>query len=83
MAYLVTTPPDQARGWRRLVLWLVKRRFGGAVPGLTQIIIRDLRIARPVIALYEHLNDPRCSPLSGLQREMIAVVVNGKIGGAP
>jgi hypothetical protein len=43
MAYLATTPPEQARGWWRLVLWLVKRRFGGAIPGLTQIIIRDLK----------------------------------------
>jgi hypothetical protein len=43
MASLVRTPPEQARGWGRLVLWLVKRRFGGAVPGLTQIIIRNLK----------------------------------------
>jgi hypothetical protein len=83
MPYLVTTPSEQARGWRRLVLWVAKRQFGGIVPGLTRVIIGDLKIARPVLALYAHLNAPRRSPLSDLQREMIAVVVNGKIGGAP
>jgi len=83
MAYMTTTPPEQVRGGLRVVLWLVKRRYGGIVPGLTHIIIRDLQIARPLLALYAHLHEPKRSPLSPLQREMLAVVVNGKIGGAP
>jgi hypothetical protein len=83
MAYLSVTSPEQARGLRRLVLWLVKRQFGGIVPGLAQVLLPDRKIRRPVLALYAHLNDPRRSPLSALQREMLAVVVNGKIGGAP
>ncbi len=83
MAYMTTTPPEQVRGGLRLVLWLVKRRYGGIVPGLTQIIIGDLHIARPLLALYSYLHERRRSPLSQLQREMIATVVNGAIGGAP
>ena len=83
MAYMTTTPPEHVRGWRRLVFWMVKRSYGGIVPGLTQIIIRDLKIARPLLALHAYLNEHKRSPLSPLQREMIAVVVNGKIGGAP
>jgi hypothetical protein len=83
MSRIATTTPENARGWRRLALWLVKRRYGGIVPGLTQIIISDLHIARPLLALYAYLHERKRSPLSSLQREMIATVVNGAIGGAP
>jgi hypothetical protein len=83
MAYMTTTPPEHVRGGLRLVLWMVKRSYGGIVPGLTQIIISDLKIARPLLALHAYLHEHKRSPLSPLQREMIAVVVNGAIGGAP
>jgi hypothetical protein len=83
MAYMTITPPEQVRGGLRLVLWLVKRRYGGIVPGLTQIIISDLQIARPLLALYAYLHKRKRSALSPLQREMITTVVNGAIGGAP
>ena len=46
MAYMTTTRPEQVRGGLRLVLWRVLRRYGGIVPGLTHIIIRDLQMAR-------------------------------------
>ncbi len=82
MAWITTTTPEQARGWRRLVMRLVKRQFG-FVPGILQILIGDVHLALPVGALHHYLHERKGSPLSPLQREMIATVVNGAIGGAP
>ena len=82
MAWITTTTPEQARGWRRLVMRLVKRQ-NGFVPGILQILIGDVRLALPVLALYHYVHERKGSPLSLLQREMIATVVNGAIGGAP
>jgi hypothetical protein len=82
MAWITTTTPEQARGGLRLVMRLVKRQFG-FVPGILQILIGDVHLALPVQALYHYLHERKGSPLSPLQREMIATVVNGAIGGAP
>ena len=82
MTWITTITPEQARGWRRLVTRLVKRQ-NGFVPGILQILIGDLHLALPVLALYHYLHERKRSPLSLLQREMIATVVNGAIGGAP
>jgi hypothetical protein len=82
MAWITTITPEQARGWRRLVMRLVKRQIG-FVPGILQILIGDVRLALPVLALYHYVHERKRSPLSLLQREMIATVVNGAIGGAP
>ena len=40
-------------------------------------------VARRVGPLYNHLQLRKGSPLSRLQREMVAVVVNGHLSGAP
>jgi hypothetical protein len=82
MTWITTIIPEQARGWRRLVMRLVKRQ-NGFVPGILQILLGDVRLALPVLALYHYLHERKRSPLSQLQREMIATVVNGAIGGAP
>ena len=82
MAWITTITPEQARGWRRLVMRLVKRQ-NGFVPGILQILLGDVHLALPVLALYHYLHERKRSPLSLLQREMIATVVNGAIGGAP
>ena len=83
MGRIITTTSENARGWRRLVVWMVKRQYGGVVPGIAQITIGNMRIARPLLALYSYLHERRRSPLSRLQREMVATVVNGAVGGAP
>ena len=62
---------------------MVRRQYGGVVPGIFQILAVDLSVARPTGALYKYLHLRKSSPLSRLQREMLATVVNGKIGGAP
>jgi hypothetical protein len=43
----------------------------------------DFHLAIPTYWLYGHLNLRKSSPLSRLQREMLATVVNGLVGGAP
>ena len=82
MARIETVAPGEARGLRRLALRLSKRDYG-YVPGITQIVLPDLRVAFGIGVIYDHLQLRRSSPLTRLQREMIATVVNGKIGGAP
>jgi hypothetical protein len=55
----------------------------GFVKGVTRIMLVDPQIAAPVYQIYNYLNLRRPSPLTRLQREMVATVVNGLIGGAP
>jgi hypothetical protein len=82
MARIETVAPGEARGLRRLMLRFTKRQYG-YVPGITQVVLRDLRVAFGTGTIYNHLQLRRSSPLTRLQREMLATVVNGKIGGAP
>jgi hypothetical protein len=83
VARILTVDPERARGVRKVLVWMTKRDYGGTVPGLFNILAPDLNIAIPVIWIYNHLNMRKGSPLSRLQREMVATVVNGLIGGAP
>ena len=83
MPNIMTVVPERARGLRRLLFRLARRQYGGVVPGVFQILAVDLAVARPAGALYRHLHLRKSSPLTRLQREMLATVVNGKIGGAP
>ena len=83
MPHLMTVVPERVSGIRRLFFGWVRRQYGGIVPGIFQILAVDLRVARPAGALYRHLHLRGSSPLSRLQREMVATVVNGKVGGAP
>lgn len=83
MPNILTVVPERARGVRRLFFRWVRRQYGGVVPGVFQVLSVDLRVARPAGALYRNLHLRKSSPLSRLQREMLASVVNGKVGGAP
>jgi hypothetical protein len=83
MARILTVDPEQARGLRRLLFWINKRQYGGVVPGIFKIIFRDLNLAVPTGWLYNYLHLRQGSPMSRLQREMLATVVNGLVGGAP
>ena len=74
---------DEVRGLRRFVLWMAKRQYGGVVPGVLRVMLYDLKVGRALDTLYRHLQLRKSSPLTRLQREMLATVVNGKIGGAP
>lgn len=83
MARILTIDPEQARGLRKLLVWVNKRQYGGVVPGIYTILARDLNIALPTGWLYNYLHMRKGSPLTRLQREMLATVVNGLVGGAP
>jgi hypothetical protein len=78
-----TVAPDEARGLRKLILALARRRYGGVVPGIFRVALVDLQFGALLDRLYAHLHLRRRSPLSRVQREMLASVVNGKVGGAP
>ena len=83
MTNISTIPPERARGIRSFFFRWGRTQYGGVVPGIFQILAVDLTVARPAGALYNHLHLGKSSPLSRLQREMLATVVNGKVGGAP
>jgi hypothetical protein len=78
-----TMAPEEARGLRRLIVAVARRRYGGIVPGIFRVALVDLQMGALLDRLYAHLHLRRRSPLSRLQREMLATVVNGKVGGAP
>ena len=83
MDRLLILDPERARGLRKALVWMAKRQYGGEVPGIFKILAQDLNIGLPVSWIYNHLQMRKGSPLSRLQREMLATVVNGLIGGAP
>lgn len=83
MARILTVEPQRARRIRKLIVRMIKWQTGGMVPGIFQIILRDFHVAVPTTWLYGYLNERKGSPLSKLQREMVATVVNGLVGGAP
>ena len=82
MARITTVSPDQVRGLRKLLVWMQKRSYG-VFPAVGQIFLADLRVGLPLSLLYDYLHLRWSSPLTRLQREMVATVVNGTIGGAP
>jgi hypothetical protein len=61
---------------------IAKSRYG-YVPGIMQVALPDLPTAVGLSIIYDHLHLGKSSKMTRLQREMIATVVNGKIGGAP
>jgi hypothetical protein len=83
MTNIMTVVPEKVRGLRKLFFGWVRGQYGGVVPGVFQVLAVDLRVARAAGSLYRHLHLRKSSPLSRLQREMLATVVNGKVGGAP
>jgi hypothetical protein len=83
MPNILTIVPERARGLRKLFFRWVRGQYGGVVPGIFQILAVDMAVGRPAGAIYRHLHLRKSSPLSRVQREMLATVVNGKVGGAP
>jgi hypothetical protein len=83
VANIMTVAPERVTGIRKLFFRWIRRQYGGVVPGVFQVLAVDLRVAQPAGSLYRYLHLRRSSPLSRLQREMLATVVNGKVGGAP
>ena len=82
MARIKTVSGPEAGGIRRALIWYTKRQYG-YLPGIFKILLPDIGLARHAGAIYNHLQLRRASPLSRLQREMVAVVVIGHTNGAP
>jgi hypothetical protein len=82
MARIKTVSPENARGIRKLAVRQVTRRYG-FVPGIFRIGLVDISLGRHFGAIYNRLHLRKSSPLTRLQREMLAVVVNGHVNGAP
>jgi hypothetical protein len=82
MTRIMIVSEEDAHGIRRIALRLAKRRYG-YVPGIAKIALVDLTVARRLGGIYDHLHLRKSSPLTRLQREMLAVVVNGHVSGAP
>ena len=75
--------PSGVRGrLPRLLDRLMVKRLG-AVPGIARIQLADLRLAYRMSRLFQHVYMGRRVTLTVVQREMVATVVNGLIGGAP
>lgn len=83
MARIMTMPAAGARGLRRLMFRGIKRQYGGVVPGIFEILMPDLQVTFASGWLYNRLHMRKRSPMTRLQREMLATVVNGLVGGAP
>ena len=79
-AAIFAVSPDTA-GMRGRVLRMARRRIGLA-PGIMRVLLTDLGVGILATFLYNRVNFGARS-MSPLQREMVATVVNGKIGGAP
>lgn len=82
MARIKTVSEEDARGIRKLAVRLAKRRYG-YLPGIAKVGLVDLAVGRRMGGIYNHLHLRKSSPLTRLQREMLAVVVNGHVNGAP
>lgn len=83
MTRIMTVSAEEARGLRGLIVRMVRHQYGGVVPGIFEVLMPDLQVNLPTGWLYNHLHMRKGSPLSRLQREMLATVVNGAVGGAP
>jgi hypothetical protein len=82
MPRIKTVSEEEARGIRKLALRYARRRYG-YIPGIAEVALVDLSLALGMGGIYDHLHLRRSSPLTRLQREMLAVVVNGHVAGAP
>jgi hypothetical protein len=82
MARIKTVSEDTAQGMQLDVIRKAKSVYG-TVPGILRIRLADPDLAAPAMQLYQHLNMRPGSPVNRLQREMVAAVVNGLVGGRP
>ncbi|MBI4454936.1 MAG: hypothetical protein HY644_03450 [Acidobacteria bacterium] len=83
MSRIKSVTPESATEIQKDLLANIKRQYGGVVPGVYRIFLVDLALGKPIGDIYQYLHLRKSSPLTKLQREMLAVVVNGIVGGAP
>ena len=76
----IKTVSAETPGIRGFLARLLTRQYGGFLPGILQVSLVDLKL-RPLGKIYRYLHLRKDSPFTRLQREMVATVVNGAIGG--
>jgi uncharacterized peroxidase-related enzyme len=82
MSRILALSVDTAEGPQRMLLEKVRAEFG-YVSGTRRLLLVDPQVGQPAKQLYDHLNLRPDSPISRLQREMVATVVYGMIGAQP
>jgi uncharacterized peroxidase-related enzyme len=82
MARILTVNEEAADERTRAAIAGTKATYGGVFTGIRRVALADAKVGQPVRELYEHLNLRADSPLTRLQREMLGVVVNTRVGGA-
>ena len=83
MSRILAVTDESAGLIQRFMLWQARRQYDGVVPGVFRLLLPVLRVGFPVSYLYNHLHLRKKSPMTRMQREMLATVVNGVVGGAP
>jgi uncharacterized peroxidase-related enzyme len=82
MSRILAVEVGSAEGPLRAILDKVLAERG-YVGGTRRLLMVDPRIGQPAVQLYEYLHLREDSPLTRLQREMMATVVYGMIGARP
>lgn len=82
MSRILALDVEAAEGPQRTLLDKVMAERG-YVGGTRRLLMVDPQVGQPAVQLYEYLNLRPDSPLSRLQREMMATVVYGMIGAQP
>ncbi|MDQ2942216.1 MAG: hypothetical protein M3R21_00920 [Candidatus Dormibacteraeota bacterium] len=75
--------PSGVHGRMPRLIEAAMERWSTGVPGMARIQLADLRLAWLMTRLFQHLHMRRTLALTVIQREMVATVVNGAIGGPP
>lgn len=68
---------------QRPILEQAQQARGGILGGMAQVMAADPQLGSLATPLYRYLNLRPGSPVPKLQREMIATLVNGLVGGKP
>jgi hypothetical protein len=56
MSRILTVRPEEARGVRRFGMWVARRRYGGVIPGIVQLLMPDLQVGAAAGWIYARLH---------------------------
>lgn len=73
MTRILTVTPENANRFQRLLLRIAKRQSGGFIPGISKILLVDMRIARPTLRLTTWPSaNPRHSAVSSAKWSLLS-----------
>ena len=82
MARIATVSPENIPAGLKDIVEQIKQQYG-TLPGVYRIFLADPNVGGSAGQIYHYLNLRSDSPFTKVQREMLATVVNGLVGGAP